>query len=656
MSNITIPFNITLLDASEDTFKGVLPVTSLDIFDGLTKNFHNEGLYSTIIFGRVGDERRKRRFSYIDIKIPILHPMIYRSLCALKKMYGEIMASKAYATWDPNIKDFVKASALDGSTGFHFFMQHWREIEFDKRPSDLREELIALVQKFKDKPSTATPTKIIVSPAGYRDFQIQGDGRYSEEEVNTLYKKLLSFSATIPSKIDEESMSSYDSKRMALQRTFNDIYNLYESMVKGKKKLMMGKWASRKIYNGTRNVVTSMSVSADELHSPGNLGFNDTVIGVYQYLKATLPVSKYNLRNGFLSKVFVGINSPAVLVNKKTLKPELVDIRPEIYDGWMSEEGVERLINLYGEESLRHQQLEINGRWLGLIYKGPGVFKIFQDIDELPEHLNKDDVHPLTFAELVYASIYRTSSKYPIFVTRYPIASPGSIYPSRTYIKTTIKAEERIELNEDWGTDGASTAYQFPISGLPFVESLSPHASRLAGLNMDFDGDTASGQIPYSDESIAEIGNLFNSRRYYVSTSGELNYSVKTDTVEFVLHNMCKEPTSISTEGYREGDESTFTHHGVEYSIDKIHEQLEKDKTLANNIKVSDLKWILEYGHADKDRVENSDTSTPILYTKENGKYYTIDGFHRLTKAVDKNIHELQGYLVTKQQLDKAKV
>jgi hypothetical protein len=82
-----------------------------------------------------------------------------------------------------------------------------------------------------------------------------------------------------------------------------------------------------------------MSVSADELHSPGNLGFNDTVIGVYQYLKATLPVSKYNLRNGFLSKVFVGINSPAVLVNKKTLKPELVDIRPEIYDGWMSEEG-----------------------------------------------------------------------------------------------------------------------------------------------------------------------------------------------------------------------------------------------------------------------------------------------------------------------------
>lgn len=147
-----------------------------------------------------------------------------------------------------------------------------------------------------------------------------------------------------------------------------------------------------------------------------------------------------------------------------------------------------------------------------------------------------------------------------------------------------------------------------------------------------------------------------NSRRYYIGTKGSLNWSINTDTVKFVLHNMCGEPDTVSTEGYREGNDSTFTHHGVEYSIDKIHEQLDEDGTLATKVSVSELEWILKYGDADKNRVENSDTNTPILYTKENGKYYTIDGFHRLTKAVDKNIDELQGYLVTKQQLDKAKV
>ncbi len=272
---------------------------------------------------------------------------------------------------------------------------------------------------------------------------------------------------------------------MMLQRTFNDIYTLYESMIKGKKKLLLGKWASRKVFNGTRNVVTRMSMKADELHSPGNLSFNDTIIGVYQFLKATLPVSKYNLRNGFLSKVFVGSNSPAVLVNKQTLKPEMVDIKAEIFDSWMSEEGIERIINLYGESSLRHKELIINGRYLGLIYKGPGVFKIFQNIDDLPDHLSKDDVHPITFAELVYASIYKTANKYPLFVTRYPIASAFSIYPSKTYLKSTINAEERIELNDEWTTENATTAYQFPITNEPFVEAMAPGSSRLGQLNMD---------------------------------------------------------------------------------------------------------------------------------------------------------------------------
>ena len=158
MSDITIPFNITLLSTNEETLRSLIPVTSSDIFAGLSKNFSDEGLYSTVIFGRIGDERRKRRFSYIDIKVRILHPLVYRSLCALKRMYGDIMAGKAYAVWDDETKDFVKSNQLDGFTGYDFFMKHWQQIQFEKKPSDLREELISLVQKFKDDPDTLHPT------------------------------------------------------------------------------------------------------------------------------------------------------------------------------------------------------------------------------------------------------------------------------------------------------------------------------------------------------------------------------------------------------------------------------------------------------------------------------------------------------------------
>ena len=59
MSNLAIPFNIALLPIEESTLNGLKPVKVSDIFDGMSKNFHDEGLYSTIIFGKVGDERSK---------------------------------------------------------------------------------------------------------------------------------------------------------------------------------------------------------------------------------------------------------------------------------------------------------------------------------------------------------------------------------------------------------------------------------------------------------------------------------------------------------------------------------------------------------------------------------------------------------------------
>lgn len=36
-----------------------------------------------------------------------------------------------------------------------------------------------------------------------------------------------------------------------------------------------------------------------------------------------------------------------------------------------------------------------------------------------------------------------------------------------------------------------------------------------------------------------------SSRKFYVGTEGKLNRSVETDTVKFVLHNMCAEPLGV---------------------------------------------------------------------------------------------------------------
>lgn len=481
MSDFAIPFNIYLLNLTPDKLAGMIPVTSLDMFEGMSRNLHNDGLFSIPIFGRIGSPARTSRYSYIDIKVPIFHPTIYRSLLQLKSLYGEILQGKSYAVWNDEIKDFVKSSQLDGETGFEFFVTHWKDIVFEQRPSDLRAKNIELIQKYKDVSLT---DKIIVMPAGYRDIEIEDD-RITVNEINDLYKKLLRVSNTIMPNAVKDSIEMLNGARFSMQNTFNQIYDMIESMIKGKKKLMMGKWASRKIFNGTRNVITSSDIRSDELNAPNNVGFNDTICGLYQYIKATLPLTIVKLRTGFLSNVFVSSQSPAYLTDKNTLKKVEVKVDNDVFDRWMSDEGLEKVISLYSEESIRHNYLEVDGHYIGLIYKGDGVFKFFQDIDELPEGLSKDDVYPITFTELIYGSVYHDAHTYPALVTRYPVTGFGSIYVSNIYLKPTLKVEKRAPLGDDWQIDPYKPiAYNFPTK-TDFVNAMSPHPSKLNALGAD---------------------------------------------------------------------------------------------------------------------------------------------------------------------------
>jgi hypothetical protein len=54
VSNLAIPFNVSLLVLDENMLRGLKPVRTNDVFSGMTKNFHEDGLFSQSIFGRVG--------------------------------------------------------------------------------------------------------------------------------------------------------------------------------------------------------------------------------------------------------------------------------------------------------------------------------------------------------------------------------------------------------------------------------------------------------------------------------------------------------------------------------------------------------------------------------------------------------------------------
>ena len=108
----------------------------------------------------------------------------------------------------------------------------------------------------------------------------------------------------------------------------------------GKKKLIQGKWASRNVFQTTRNVITAPKASGRFAHDKDNQGYNNIVVGLYQQLVSCLPFAIRGIKNSFLKDKFSDPLQPVKLVNKKTLKEEDVYLNQDWFDVFQSDEGI----------------------------------------------------------------------------------------------------------------------------------------------------------------------------------------------------------------------------------------------------------------------------------------------------------------------------
>ena len=79
----------------------------------------------------------------------------------------------------------------DGAIHTSSFLKHFQELEFEARPSTSREFAIKLVNQNK---KNCLMNKLIVMPAGLRDFTIEPSGKREEDEINGIYRQILSIS------------------------------------------------------------------------------------------------------------------------------------------------------------------------------------------------------------------------------------------------------------------------------------------------------------------------------------------------------------------------------------------------------------------------------------------------------------------------------
>lgn len=548
MSASKLPFNVSILQLTPDQLKTMRPVTVLDFFENASGDFHDDGLFSVPIFGRVGSEDRDRRFSYIDLKTQVLHPIIYERLCQLKNLYRGILAGTHFAVWDDELKDFKPSNELDGDTGYSFFLRHWKDIRFIRNNSDIREQRIRLVEKYRD---IGVTDKILVMPAGLRDIEIDQTERMKVSEHNSAYRKILSIARTIGDVENPNEHPALDLPRRLMGQAFVELYQGIERILTGKKGFIQDKWSSRRIFDGTRNVITAMDHSVEDLQAPNATRFTDTVVGIWQLSRAVLPKTIHYLRTAYLDQIFGFGDMQARLVDPQTLTAEIVTLASDQYDRWATVEGLEKTVVRFKDVTIRDRPIMVGDRYLALIYVGPHPqtgqqsFRVFSDINELPEGFDRKYVRPINLVELLYLSGYRYWNDFVGFVARYPVTGVDSCYATTLYCRTTTVGEVRAELGPDFEPLGDDyVAYEFPVYSDPtsYQDSLVIPSVRLSGLGADFDGDMCSLMVLYTDEAVEEVQRYLSSMDAYVDPLFGLRTSIDVATIGLVLKNMTSVP------------------------------------------------------------------------------------------------------------------
>lgn len=529
------PANLSIFKDEDSKFKYIGQVKVLDIFTNNTRDFHPEGLFSTEIFGRVGSEERLKRFSYIDVRVPILHPRVFSHICSLKQVYKEIMAGKQYAKWDPKERDFIKTEPGIGNTGYHFFISHFKEINFRQTVSKRRDAKIEIVRKFKDNSLTR---HVLVIPAGLRDLEVKDDGTVEDNEINDFYRTLIRISNTL-STIHDLDSPIIDKARFSLQIAFNELHNyLMTNIAKGKNSFFNAKFGRRKIKYGTRNVFSVASTSVRHLDDPTNVMPYHTQVGLFQSVKASEPLFYHYLKKEYIDKVF-GDNS-GWLIDPKTLQRVEIPLKAKTIDRWCSTEGVVKIINQFIDSGMRNEYVMVEKHYLGLIYKKDGQYKLIFNMDDIPEDNidAKDHVYPITWGEMFYILANRYMASCPADITRYPIAGADSIYPSYNYIRTTGHPLRMVELDDQWQPTDRIYA-QFPnTENNQWFDTMAPSILYLGGLGGDYDGDTGNNNVNMSEEAKEQTAKYLNSMQAHIDVNGRMIGSPLVDNVKRIIFNM----------------------------------------------------------------------------------------------------------------------
>lgn len=379
------PFNISIIDPKEYIpRKGLLPVTDHAIFELNTRRFHPEGFFSEAIFGQIGSRDRLVKKGYLDLRTEIINPHLFRQLVTLKGFYQDVLASKVYAYYDPELKDLVKTTRDDpkGRTGFAFFLEQLPLLEFQQTSSTKRKDKIALLKKYEDR---LLIDKFIIIPAGLRDVKTDA-GRVAPEEINKLYFALLSLTQALPDGLTKDPI--FDAIRYKIQMQVQEIYVYIANLIDGKGGFASAKYAARSVVYANRNVITAAPLTrVMSPQAPNMFHVDEVQVPLFQALKGSVPLMVHTLKTVFFDQVFSNQTNNVSLINMDTLQLEYAEVPTSTIQQFITSDGINDLINSFRNVEIQKNPISIESTekkkyTLYLVYDNDDEIFILRSIED----------------------------------------------------------------------------------------------------------------------------------------------------------------------------------------------------------------------------------------------------------------------------------
>jgi len=264
--------------------KGLKEVSSQNILDGVS--FDLNGLWSEVIFGRIGSRERASKFGYIDLKDEFIHPEVFPFLKKLSPEIGKIISEEKRYTINEKNK-FVEDSE-NGETGLTFLIRIVKDGTLKFKPVSNKEKKDVADFLEKNRDIIVINKYLVIPPGGIRDIDIgKKQGRIQTSEINSSYQQILYLSKSLSGDIE------FDNAIMnRIQRNLLLINSFLKSMLKGKRGILRNDMLNKSIdFSGRLVLVSSPKIKLGTVGIPWS-----TLLTLYEPLVSHQINKNENIR------------------------------------------------------------------------------------------------------------------------------------------------------------------------------------------------------------------------------------------------------------------------------------------------------------------------------------------------------------------------